>query len=199
MNIKTIISREMDQNCYLIEKDGKGILIDPGLDLEKIIKETEGVSINYILLTHCHFDHLYSLNKLRGGKTVVGASECSLNMIRPDVSLCDAVSLPEASCDIKMEDGEEKVFDGIKVKCIKTPGHTSGSVCYLIDDCLFSGDTLFARSIGRTDFPTGNFETLEKSIREKLYTLNDDIKVYPGHGAFTSIGCEKKNNPFIRE
>lgn len=82
MKIKTIISREMDQNCYLIEKEGKGLLIDPGIDLENIIKETDGASINYILLTHCHFDHLYSLNKLRNGKKVVGASECSLNMIK---------------------------------------------------------------------------------------------------------------------
>lgn len=189
----------MDQNCYLIEKEGKGILIDPGMDYEKIIKETEGVEINYILLTHCHFDHLYSLNKLRNGKMVAGTSECSFNMIRPNISLCDSVSLPEAPCDIEIEDGEEKVFDGITVRCIKTPGHTSGCVCYLIEDCLFSGDTLFALSIGRTDLPTGDFEVLENSIREKLYTLSEDTKVYPGHGAFTTIGYEKKNNPFIRE
>lgn len=199
MNIKTIISREMDQNCYLIEKDGKGILIDPGLCYDKIIKEIQGIEVNYILLTHCHFDHLYSLNKLRGQKLVVGSHECSSNMITPKISLCDFTSLPETSCDIEMEDNEEKNFGGIKVKCIKTPGHTTCSVCYMIGDCLFSGDTLFGLSIGRSDLPTGDYKTLEKSIKEKLYTLGDDIKVYPGHGAFTTIGHEKKNNPFVRE
>ena len=198
MEIKKIVSREMDQNCYLIKKEGKGILIDPGMDYEKIIGETDGVEVNYILLTHCHFDHLFCLNKIRKGKMVAGGKECSRNMISPHISLCGSRCLPEAPCDIIIDEGEYN-FDGIDVKVIKTPGHTDCCVCYLIENNLFSGDTLFAGSIGRTDFPTGDFNILEKSIREKIYTLDDETVIYPGHGLKTNVGYEKKNNPFIRE
>ena len=172
MEIKTIISYEMDQNCYLIKENGFGILIDPGIDTFKIIKETEDITINYILLTHCHFDHLFSLNEIRDSKKVVGTKNCSFNMIRPEISLAGPDVLPKASCDIIMEDNGEMDFDGIKVKCIETPGHTNGSCCYLIGNNLFSGDTLFMGSIGRSDLPTGNFNELESSIKNKIYTLN---------------------------
>lgn len=199
MEIKTIISYEMDQNCYLITKNGQGILIDPGLDTFKILKETEDISINYILLTHCHFDHLYSLNEIRGEKSVVGTKNCSFNMIRPEINLAAPDVLPKASCDIMMEDNGEMDFDGIKVKCINTPGHTNGSCCYLIENCLFSGDTLFLENVGRCDLPTGDFKELEKSIRNKIYTLDDDTVVYPGHGIETTVGHEKKYNGFVTE
>ena len=198
MEIKKIVSLGMDQNCYLISENSNGILIDPGLSTEKILSEIKDVKVNYILLTHCHFDHLYSLNKIRGSKKVVGTKECSLNMIRPEISLCDKESLPDASCDIEMEDGGVINFDGITVKCIKTPGHTNGSCCYLIENSLFSGDTLFRTNIGRCDFPTGDYGVIEKSIREKIYTLSDEITVYPGHGSETTIGFEKKFNAFLR-
>ena len=199
MKIKKIVSSEMDQNCYLIEENGFGILIDPGIDTEKILSETKDVNINYILLTHCHFDHLYSLNKIRGEKKVAGTKNCSLNMIRPEISLCDFKCLPDASCDIEMEDGEEMNFHGIKVKCIHTPGHTNGSCCFLIENNLFSGDTLFNGNIGRCDLPTGDFKEIENSIRNKLYKLENDILVYPGHGNITKLGLEKKFNAFFTE
>ena len=199
MEIKNIVSYEMDQNCYLITENGCGILIDPGIDTFKIIKETEDISINYILLTHCHFDHLYSLNEIRGEKKVVGTKNCSFNMIRPEISLASPQVLPKASCDIEMEDGEEMDFDGIKVKCIHTPGHTNGSCSYLVENNLFSGDTLFSGTVGRWDLPTGNLEVLRDSIKNKLYKLSDEIKVFPGHGDSTTIGYEKKYNGFITE
>lgn len=198
MNIKKIVSAEMDQNCYLIEKDGKGILIDPGIDGEKIKKACENVEVNYILLTHCHFDHLYSLNNLRNGKIVAGTKECAHNMISLNTSLCTPECLPKASCDKILNEGVYN-FDGIEVKCIKTPGHTDGCACFLIDGVLFSGDTLFSGSIGRTDFPTGSFSVLENSLKNKIYTLPDETEVYPGHGPKTTVGYEKKFNPFIRE
>ena len=199
MEIKKIVSQQMDQNCYLISENGFGILIDPGLDTEKILNEIKDVKVNYILLTHCHFDHLYSLNKIRGEKKVVGTKNCSLNMIRPEISLCDSECLPCSSCDVEMEDGIGRDFDGIKVKCIHTPGHTSGSCCYLIENNLFSGDTLFSGNIGRCDLPTGNFEEIENSIRNKLYKLDSQTLVYPGHGPITRIGLEKKFNAFFTE
>ena len=98
-----------------------------------------------------------------------------------------------------MTDGEERDFDGISVKCIYTPGHTDGSVCYLIENNLFSGDTLFKRSIGRCDLPTGNMDILEDSIKNIIYKMDENIVVYPGHGEETTIGYEKKNNLYITE
>lgn len=199
MEIKKIISYEMDQNCYLISENGYGILIDPGLSTEKILSEIKDVTVNYILLTHCHFDHLYSLNKIRSGKKVVGTKNCSLNMIRPEISLCGKECIPEASCDVEMEDGQVMDFDGITVKCIHTPGHTNGSCCFLIENNLFSGDTLFKTNIGRCDLPTGDYSVIEKSIRNKIYTMDDNITVWPGHGEETKIGFEKKFNAFFTE
>lgn len=199
MEIKKIVSYEMDQNCYLISENGYGILIDPGLDTEKIIRETENIKVNHILLTHCHFDHLYSLNSVRSSKRVVGTLNCSKNMIRPEISLCDKESLPVASCDIIMEDMEEKIFDGIKVRCIHTPGHTNGSCCYLIGGKIFSGDTVFRTNIGRCDLPTGNYEEIEASIRNKIYVFDDETEIYPGHGRETTVGYEKKFNVYVSE
>ncbi len=199
MNIKRIVSDEMDQNCYLLENEGKGILIDPGLDTGKIIRETEGVLITHILLTHCHFDHTYSLTALRDSKTVIGSKKCSNNIILREISLLPKEAAVESPCDIIMEDGEEKDICGIKIKCIHTPGHTNGSVCYFVENCLFSGDTLFFESIGRWDLPTGNYAELENSIKNKLYKLDAKTRVYPGHGKVTGIGFERVYNRYITE
>lgn len=199
MEIKSIVTDRMDQNCYLVKKGVKGILIDPGIDTLKILKETEGTEINYILLTHCHFDHSFSVNDLRGGKMVVGSKKCSDNIMSQKIALSTAVSLVTAPLNIIMEDGEEREFDGIKVKCIHTPGHTSGSVCYQVENNLFSGDTLFKRSVGRCDLPTGDWDILEKSVKNKIYTLDENINVFPGHGEKTTIGFEKKYNAYITE
>ena len=120
-------------------------------------------------------------------------------MIRPEISLCDKKTLPEASCDIIMEDMEERVFDSIKVKCIHTPGHTDGSCCYEIGGLIFSGDTIFNRNIGRCDLPTGDFDVIYKSIKEKIYKYPDETVIYPGHGTHTTVGYEKKYNAYVTE
>ena len=198
MQIKRIISDEMDQNCYLVHENGKGILIDPGYDTFKIIKETEGIEVNYILLTHCHFDHIYSLNKLRNSKTVVGSKKCVKNIVNPKITLLGTEIKIDRECEMSFADGEEKTLDGIKVKGIYTPGLSECSMCYLIDGKLFSGDTLFYKSIGRSDLPTGDYKTLENSIKNKLYVLPEETKVYPGHGTDTKIGYEKKYNLYCR-
>lgn len=195
MEIKKIITRDMDQNCYLIQNGSKGILIDPGIDTAKILKETEDIEINYILLTHCHFDHIYSCNYL--DKKVVGSKNCDNNLKNQNIVLCN-ISY-EKGCDVILEDGEEMDFEGIRVKCIYTPGHSDCSVCYKIGENLFSGDTIFKGSIGRCDLPTGNMDIIEDSIRNIIYKMDDDTVIYPGHGGSTTVGYEKKYNPYFSE
>ena len=201
--IVKIISFDMDQNCYLVydNESKEGFLIDPGADTFKILKtiEEKNVNVTAILLTHCHYDHVFSVNELRSGRKLVASNECSENIRNTKRSLSfvtgDEFVIEEP--EIIMSDGEERCISGINVKMIKTPGHTECSVCYLIDGVLFSGDTLFLRNVGRWDLPTGNEELLRKSIKEKLYTLPDETVVMCGHGSDTTIGYEKKFNFFV--
>lgn len=199
MEIKTIKTSLLGQNCYLLKNKDKGILIDPGLGTKKIEELIKDTKVEYILLTHCHFDHIHSVNKIREGKIVIGSSNCRINATDPSMVLGNKESVLKRPQDEIMEDGEEREFCGIKIKCIYTPGHTNCSCCYLAEDVLFSGDTLFYQSIGRYDFKTGNFKEIENSIKNKIYTLPDITKVYAGHGDFTTVGFEKKNNPYITE
>ncbi len=204
LNIAKIISFDMDQNCYLIYGDSKkGALIDPGKAYQKILNKIDelGVEVEYIILTHCHYDHTESVNRLRGHKKLVCSSECDRNIRSSKYNLSafagDAFEIDGA--DIILDDGDSITIDGIELKAIATPGHTDGGMCYLVENNLFSGDTLFKRSIGRWDFPTGDGELLQRSIKEKLYTLPDDVTVYPGHGESTTIEYEKKFNMYVTE
>ncbi|HAL63681.1 MAG TPA: MBL fold metallo-hydrolase [Clostridiales bacterium] len=199
MEVKIIKSLEMDQNCYLLINGKDAVLIDPGEDTFKILKETEGYNVKYILLTHCHFDHVYSLSELKGQKIVLGAFNLIKNIVNPKITFLSPSENLKGKIDGFFSDGEVKNLCGIDIKCIYTPGHTDCSVCFLAENSLFSGDTLFFESVGRWDFETGNFQELENSVRNKLYSLPDDTKVYPGHGRQTSIGYEKKNGFFKEE
>lgn len=199
----SIFHNETSENTYLLfDEDTKnGIIIDPGCkteNIEKLIFEN-GVSVKYIMLTHCHYDHIESLIPLKKntGAKIVSGDKCSENVGNPNRNLTDyglGYPISGIKSDIILKDGEELLLDSIKIKCIYTPGHTECSVCYLCGDDLFSGDTLFLRSVGRWDLPTGDYSALEKSISEKLYTLSDNVAVHPGHGGDTSIGYEKKYN-----
>ena len=199
MEIKKIVSRGIDENCYLLINGKDAVLIDPGDDALKILSECEGYNVKYILLTHCHFDHTYSLSELKGQKTVLGSFNIMSNIIDQKITYLPSHKKMDGIIDGYFKDGEEKNLCGIKVKCIYTPGHTDCSCCYLIEDCLFSGDTLFYGSIGRWDLKTGDFNELENSVRNKIYKFPDATKVYPGHGNTTTIGYEKKNGYFKEE
>lgn len=198
-----IISFDMDQNCFMVYDDEnmQGILIDPGFDTAKILKATEekGVFITHILLTHCHYDHTYSVNELRGSKKLVTGKECAENIQNSNISLTFTTgnAYTIEAPDIILSDNEEIILPGIKIKAIEAPGHTNCCMCYLIGDVLFSGDVLFKRNVGRWDLPTGDGELLKKSIREKLYALPDETVVMCGHGSDTTIGYEKKFNFFV--
>lgn len=198
MKIITIVSEEMQQNSYLLVNGKDAVLIDCGEDTFKILKETEKYNIKYILLTHCHFDHIASLCEIKGQKTVLGSKKLLKNITDPKITFLSSCENLKGKIDGFFEDGEVKNLCGINIKCIYTEGHTDCSVCYLAENYLFSGDTLFFESVGRWDFETGDFEKLKKSVK-KLYTLPDDTVVYAGHGQSTTIGYEKKNGFFKEE
>ena len=198
MEVITIKSYGMDQNSYLLVNGKDAVLIDVGEDTFNILKEAEKYNVKYILLTHCHFDHIYSLNELKGQKTVLGSKNLVRNITNPKITFFSGSEKLEGKIDGFFEDGEEKNLCGIKIKCIYTKGHTDCSVCYLAENCLFSGDTLFFENVGRWDFETGNFEELKNSVK-KLYSLPDNTVVYAGHGIPTTIGHEKKNGYFKEE
>ncbi len=192
----------MDQNCYLVYRDIKSaVLIDPGLDTEKILKSIRenNVNVTDILLTHEHYDHVHSVNALRDGKKLICSKECSKNIGSSsyNLSLMSGKGFEIEPADRIVSDGEVFVAGGIEFTAIETPGHTSGSMCFLAEDNLFSGDTLFLRSVGRWDLPTGNESTLRDSIKNKLYTLPDDTKIFAGHGNDSIIRYEKSFNMFV--
>ena len=179
-----------------------GIIIDPGSDKEKILKECEEIDIKYILLTHCHYDHIESVNEIKKIKNskVISSENCKNNM---NDSVINGSFL--FGCSVSFEPSDEIIYDNQilktevgEIKCISTPGHTDCSVCFIIENHVFSGDTLFKLSIGRCDLKTGNIIEIEKSIKERLYLLDEDFIVHPGHGSDTTIGYEKKHNLYFK-
>ncbi len=203
MKIKTVNNYMNDENTYIVCEGENALVIDPGNGTEEIMKEAKGANITHVLLTHCHYDHIAYLKELVSltGADIVCSEKCAENIKNPDVNLSLSglgYKLSVKRADIIMGDGEEKNFSGLNVKCIHTPGHTNGGVCYLIGDSLFSGDTLFLRSVGRCDLPTGDYDELISSVREKIYTLDPDTEVYPGHGNATRVGYEKMYNLYVK-
>ncbi len=199
-------------NCYIVFTDNlqaavskECVVIDPGDDAKKIIGiMTENcLKPSAILLTHSHFDHIGAVNELSdkypGVRICAGKAENVL-LQDPKLNLTARVGRPlTIEADRLFENNEVFKEAGITFRVIATPGHTMGSVCYLVEaeNVLFSGDTLFMMSMGRTDFPTGDESQMFESLR-KLAALRDETDVYPGHGGKTSIGEEKRNNPYLQ-
>ncbi|MCI8979224.1 MAG: MBL fold metallo-hydrolase [Clostridia bacterium] len=208
MKIKTLNNYINDENTYIVydENTKNGLVIDPGYNCDGILKAAsdDELNIKYILITHCHYDHISDLEELRERTKapLVSSKWGSVNIGNPDINhsvLGLGYALSAKKSEIILNDNEELTLDSIKIKCIYTPGHTNCGVSYLINGKkLFVGDTLFLRSIGRSDLPTGDSETLVSSIKNKLYTLDDEIDVFTGHGSVTTIGYEKKFNMFVK-
>lgn len=198
MEIKVFTAGPFMTNSYLIINDNKGIIIDPTIGLEKYMDQINKYEITAILLTHCHIDHIASI-KLFDAPVYISEID-ALNIKNDKINLSYifgiAFSLPSNNI-IKLKDNEEITINGLQIKCLLTPGHTSGGMCFLIEDTLFSGDTLFQASIGRTDFPTGDMIELKKSLL-RLSMLPENTKVFPGHGVDTSIAFEIKYNPYLK-
>lgn len=193
-------------NCYFIYEDGREEVwfFDPADRGDYIFEalKKKGFCVAGIFLTHGHFDHIWGVEELKkcsGAKLYALDKEKELCM---DSSMNVSKAAGRACTvtpDIYVKDNEEITLAGMSARVISTPGHTGGSCCYYFeeDKILISGDTLFQESVGRTDFPSGSMSKLVRSVKEKLFTLPQDVKVYPGHGEPTTIGHEMKHNPFL--
>lgn len=205
MNVKRFITGPIQVNTYLVydENSKEAILIDVGGSVNEIaeyIKKND-LNVKAILNTHGHFDHVLGAKEIQdllGLKFYVNEKDALfVENLPSQLALYGMEPVLPPRIDGYLGEGADFSIGAEKIRFIETPGHTPGGVCILIGDMLFSGDTLFLESVGRTDLPGGSFETLEKSVKEKLFTLPDEIKVYPGHDDATSIGHEKKYNMFL--
>ena len=194
----------VSSNCYLIGDGKEAVLIDAGARLQDVQKlvDTSGMTLKMIFLTHCHFDHIAYADDIREhyGVPVAIHQFDAPGLQDPMVSggVLFRSELRIKPADILVSDGESYPVGDLSYRMIHTPGHSKGGMCILAEDHLFCGDTLFQSSIGRTDLAGGNYDELIGSIKEKLLTLDENIVVYPGHGPASTIGTEKKSNPFLR-
>ena len=204
MRIETIMVGQMGTNCYLVwdEESKRGFLVDPGEQADKIIRVCSRYEIKpeAILLTHGHFDHIMAAKKVKEYYQIPVYAGIHEEELLADAEKNLSAMWAEGftmKADDLVVDNQKIEIAGMKVTVIETPGHTSGGVCYYIEKehVLFSGDTLFFESYGRTDFPGGSMFSLIRSLGKKLFVLPDETDVYPGHGQVTSIGYEKTHNP----
>lgn len=215
LKIERMVLGIYQTNCYFVYRKGypEVIVIDPADQGDKIADTLadKGLVVAAILITHGHFDHIWGCEALKqaadarakelGRKPVkIYACEAEKELLKdPYQNVSKQMRRPcTVDADVYVKDSEEITEAGITCKVIATPGHTTGGCCYYFEEAgfLVCGDTLFLESVGRTDFPTGSESQLIRSVREKLFLLPDETDVYPGHGDSTTIGHEKKYNPF---
>lgn len=197
MEIKTIKVGILQTNCYIVSKDNKALIIDPGAKAERILAALGDLTVIAILLTHGHFDHIGAINDLRNHFSCpIYLSEDDVPLLRdpqlnysfPKRFILDVKTLPYPN---------KLVLADFQIEILETPGHTNGSVCLIIDDAMFSGDTLFMQSVGRTDLKTGNPTKMKQSLR-KISALDHNYRVYPGHDDPTTLNEEKKHNIYLK-
>ena len=204
MIIEKLVVGPLGTNCYIVadEKSKQGMIIDPGYHHTIILDKVKelGLKIEYIALTHGHFDHIAALGM------VSAAIDAKVAIHRDDVkvledkflgSLTNMIGKAMPSPDVLLKGGEEIKVGELTFTVLHTPGHTPGGICLYGQGVCFSGDTLFNAGVGRTDLSGGDSNQLLESIRSKLMALPDEIKVYPGHGPETTIGAERRGNPFL--
>lgn len=212
MKIKQFCVGEVATNCYLVydETNLEGAIVDPGDSADKLIREIENnhIQLKYILLTHAHFDHILAvgaIKKATGAQVVVSKSDEYLFDAAASLSpfgaygrqLMSKFDFPGA--DIWAEEGTEVTFGGMTARFLSTPGHTPGSCTIVLDDdILFTGDTLFCQSCGRTDLPGGDWNDMLRSLK-RLYDLKGNYRVLPGHESLSTLDQERASNPYMRQ
>lgn len=183
------------ENTYLVTDEATGFkaIIDPGYyDLEIRMDIQSNAYLKYLILTHGHHDHFLAAQQYKDEYSAVRFA-----VPEKDIPVIKGQNYKCPKPNILLKEGDIITLGETEFKVIETPGHTAGGICLLAGNVIFTGDTLFRLSVGRTDLPTGDWFTLLHSINDKLYTLDEDIIVYPGHGAPTTIGYEKRANPFV--
>ncbi|MDD9300846.1 MAG: MBL fold metallo-hydrolase [Desulfobacter sp.] len=206
MIIKKLEVGPIMANCFILgcESTKEAVIIDPGDDADQILMALAKaeLKVKYLINTHGHFDHVGANKRM---KEVTGAQiaihpldEPMLTDLTRSAAMFGLSAENSPPADILLQEGDEICFGEITLKVIHTPGHSPGGVCIFTPGHLFAGDTLFMGSIGRTDLPGGDYDTLISSIKTKLFDLADETLVYTGHGPETSVGNEKRVNPFLR-
>ncbi|WP_291636932.1 MBL fold metallo-hydrolase [Clostridium sp.] len=200
MEIRTLVTGIYGSNCYIVMDDNtkEAVVIDPGGDVDNIIKDidTIGAKVKYIILTHGHLDHTSGVAELKNiTKAVVCMNREDDDLITQGANLFGP--LIKGGADKILKHGDIIKISNLEFACIDTPGHTPGGMSFLIENCVFTGDTLFEGSIGRTDLTGGDFNTIITSIKSNLLCLAGSTIVYPGHGPCSTINNEKLNNPFL--
>lgn len=201
--IKSITLGELGNNCYLITDQASGLsaLVDCTDDSKEMRDFIGSAKLEYILLTHGHFDHIggvAAISRDYGAKVVISAQDASmLSSGKASLSAFFGIKQDKITPDLTVSEGSSLMLGETQIKVLATPGHTKGGVCYLLKDCIFTGDTLFFCSCGRTDFPGGSSKEIMQSLK-RLAMLEDSLKVYPGHDRTSTIAFEKANNPFMR-
>lgn len=203
MKTITFHTTALETNTYLVLNGERAFVVDPGADADKILAaaEAEGAKIEWVLLTHAHFDHIGGVAELQraGAQVVLHRDDLGIVSSFKNLAFYAGVKVEKFIPDVTVSGGETLDVAGVKVRVIHTPGHTAGGVCYVADDIIFTGDTLFELSYGRTDFPTGSFKELKNSVLNKLFVLPGDYRLLPGHGAPTTLAFEREHNPILTD
>lgn len=194
LNIHTLTLGQMQTNCYILSGDGKHcMVIDPGYDPMTILStlEMEELTLDAILLTHGHFDHVGAV------KALAVETDCAVYLNEKELALPPMMTAGPLFYTHSYRDGDVLSLAGLTITVMETPGHTPGSVCLLVDDAMFSGDTLFEGSCGRVDFPGSSPADMRASLT-KLRCIERNYWVYPGHGSATTLTKEKRYNPYLK-
>ncbi len=207
MNLHRLILGALRTNCYILhdKPSNEAAVVDPADEADKIIEKLEelGCNVKYIILTHAHIDHILALDQIKahtGAQVVIHSADVSaLNNDAFNLAVYFHAKSPKTKADIAVNDGDSVMLGENELQFLHTPGHNKGSMCILYGDTLLSGDTLFYLSVGRVDHYGGNYESIIRSIKEKLLLLPDSTQVYPGHGDSTTIGFERENNSYLQE